>query len=750
MLSNILVKYRYFFFAVVMVAIAGSVYFIPRLQFDSGFSQFLPKGDPELSFYQDFKAKMGDDERLLAIGIEADGQVFEPTFLKNATAFADSLRALPGVQKVSSLLDLEYPQKTPFGMLSLPYLHLDSLESLAADSAKVFRDFEMTQHFITQNGKALVLWVQLEADSAGLSTISTIERTAELSKAFSGGRTFLTGKKYIEHEYASLVKDESNDFVFLVTGFVLVILTLIFRSAIGVLLPLMVVVVSLVIFYGLMALTGRSLGVMSNLFPTVLLIVGISDIIHLTAKYERERQQGTPPIEAAKRTVQEIGWAAGLTTFTTAIGFLSFCTSSMPALRNFGLEAAAGVLLGYLVTIFLSPTIFMALGKKSTFPIRPSFANLTQKLFNFIERTHHYPKRVILFFALLATLTATGIFFINTNHLQLSNVPKDSDLKAGLDFFEEQAGGARTFELAISAKQDTRLNELPNLLEIRKLHLYLDSLGWFYAIRSPVTYYHVLYKASNPTEATKLALPEDDSQFRRLEKGWKSKDPRLTMLDKTKTTGRLSARLQDPGRKTMEARNADIKHWMDTHLDTSRLEFRLTGMDYLIDRGHQERIDNMLQGLWQSILIVAVLIALIYRSLPLILLVLIINLLPVVMAAGLMGFTGIELRGATSMVFSLGFMIAIDDTIHFLNKFRLERKSGMDVRHSVRNALYACGNAIVITNLILVGGFAVLMYSGFMEVFAYGELLGSLFFLAMFADLMLTQALILTIFKKYL
>lgn len=670
--------------------------------------------------------------------------------MKNARGFADSLRALPGVQKVGSLLDLEYPHKTPFGMLGLPYLHPDSSESLVADSIRVFQDFEMTQHFITRNGKALVFWVQLKDDSSGLSTVPTLERIAALRKAFKGGQTHLTGKKYIEHEYASLVKSESGDFVFLVTGFVLLILAVIFRSVIGVLLPLLVVVVSLVIFYGLMGWTGRSLGVMSNLFPTVLLIVGISDIIHLTAKYEQGRQQGLSPGASAKLTVQEIGWAAGLTTLTTAIGFLSFCTSSMPALRNFGLEAAAGVMLGYLVTIFLSPTVFMALGEKSTFPIRPGFTRLTQRLLHFIEHTHRYPKRVILFFTILAALSASGIFFINTNHLQLSNVPKGSDLKAGLDFFEEQAGGARSFEVAILAKRDGQLNDLSNILEIRKLHLYLDSLGWFHAIRSPVTYYNLLYKANHPAETTKLALPEDDDELRRLEKGWKSRDPRLTMLDNAKTTGRLSARLQDPGRKTMEARNAEIRLWIDTRLDTSRLEFRLTGMDYLIDRGHQERIDNMLQGLWQAILIVAVLIAFIYRSLPLILLVLIINLLPVVMAAGLMGFTGIELRGATSMVFSLGFMIAIDDTIHFLNKFRLERKKGLDVQASVRNALYSCGNAIIITNLILVGGFAVLMYSGFMEVFAYGELLGSLFFLAMFADLMLTQALMLTIFKKYL
>ena len=745
-----MIKYRLVFFAVVVLATIGSFYFIPNLKIDTGFSQFLPVGDPELNFYEDFKHKMGDDERLLAIGIEADGRVFEPGFLKNIAALEDSLRATPGIANVGSLIDFTYPVKSPFGLLSLPYLHSDDPGLLVGDSVKIFKDFEVTQHFITENGRSLILWVQLAPDSAGLLTSKALDRLAVLRQGFQGGKTFVTGKKHLESEYSRMVADEMGSFVFLVTVFVLVILALIFRSAIGVLLPFVVVIISLVIFYGLMAVFGRSLGIMSNLFPTVILIVGVSDIIHMTAKYERERQRGTPAKEAAVLTVREIGWAAFLTTLTTAIGFLSFYTSPMPALRNFGLEAAAGVMLGFVVTIFLSPAIFLALGKKSTFPIRPTFSGLTKKLLDFISRTHAYPRRVILLFLSLVALVSTGIFFINTNHLQLSNVPKNSDLKAGLDFFEEQAGGARTFEIAVSTKENARLDQLSSLEEIRKLHLHLDSLGWFHALRSPVTYFHVLHKAYTPADDLPFALPNSDAQLRRAEKSWKTTDPRITMLNRERTIGRFSARLQDPGRKTMEQRNKDLQQWMGSHLDTSSLDFRITGMDYLIDRGHQERIDNMIQSLWQAVLIVAVLIGLIYRSVPLVLLVLIINLLPVFMAAGIMGFTGVELRGATSMIFNLGFMISIDDTVHFLNRFRLERKKGKTVEEAVHSTLYECGNAIIITNLILVGGFAVLMYSGFMEIFAYGELLSTLFLVAMVADLLLMQALILAVFKKYL
>lgn len=750
MISNIATKYRHALFALVVIGTAGAVCFLPRLQFDAGFSQFLPKGDPDLAFYEAFKAEMGDSDRFLAIGIEPQSRVFEQAFLENVRDFNARLGAIPGIHRVSSLLELEYPQKTPFGTLSLPYLHVDEPESLESDSQRVFRDFEVTQHFITPEGKALVVWVELEEGSTDGSTRETLDSLASLRRQFPAMATYVSGKKYMEAEYAALLAGESNDFILLVAGFTLAVLLLIFRSWAGIVVPVVVVGISLVLFYGLLAATGRSLGIMSNLFPTVILIVGISDIIHLSIHYQQERQKGATEREAAQHAIRDVGRAIFLTTLTTAIGFLSFCNASMPAMRNFGIEAASGVVLAYLVTICVAPFVFLGAGKKASFALRPYFFSLTQKLFAVLERWYQRPRVIILAFLLAAGLLSTGIFFINTNHLQLSNVPDDSDLKAGLDFFEHRAGGARVFEIAVTAAGDAKLNDLSSLQEIRKLHLYLESLGYLNAVRSPCTYYHVLSKMEGTTDTSRLALPPNDARLRRIEKTWRSTDTRLSLLSPDKTMARISARLPDPGRKKMEQYNAAIQHWMDEHLDGELTRGRITGMDYLIDRGHAQRISNMVNSLWQAILIVAIIVAIIFRRAEIVFLALIVNLLPLIMTAGIMGFTGIELRGATSMVFSLGFMIAIDNTIHFLNRLQIERKAGVDLRPAVKNALYQCGCPMLITTLILIGGFSVLMHSAFMEVFAYGELLSALFFFAIFADMLLLQALVLTVFKKSL
>jgi hypothetical protein len=114
-----------------------------------------------------------------------------------------------------------------------------------------------------------------------------------------------------------------------------------------------------------------------------------------------------------------------------------------------------------------------------------------------------------------------------------------------------------------------------------------------------------------------------------------------------------------------------------------------------------------------------------------------------------MGFTNLELRGATSIIFTIGFVIAIDDTIHLLSKFQWERKRGNNVEKAIILALRECGSAILATSIVLIGGFAVLMLSDFMEIYTLGLLVGIIVFITLSVDLILAPILVLTWFKKY-
>ena len=172
-------------------------------------------------------------------------------------------------------------------------------------------------------------------------------------------------------------------------------------------------------------------------------------------------------------------------------------------------------------------------------------------------------------------------------------------------------------------------------------------------------------------------------------------------------------------------------------------------MDFLIDRANEERINNMLFGLMIAIIVVAITLGAIYKNITLLLITLFLNFIPIFIVAGIMGFTNLELRGATSIIFTVGFVIAVDDTIHLLSKFQWELKKGEYLQNAISNALHECGKAILATSFLLIGGFAILMLSDFMEIFTLGLLVGLIVLITLSVDFILAPVLLLMCFKKY-
>jgi len=165
-------------------------------------------------------------------------------------------------------------------------------------------------------------------------------------------------------------------------------------------------------------------------------------------------------------------------------------------------------------------------------------------------------------------------------------------------------------------------------------------------------------------------------------------------------------------------------------------------MDMMIDRGHEHRINNMIWGLLFAQLVVALLIGLLFKSWKIVIITLIVNIVPLILIAGLMGFSGIELRGTTSIIFAVGFVISVDDTIHFLSKFRIERRKGYSVDDSIRITLLESGKAIFTTSIILFAGFVVLLFSAFGDVYSVGFMISAMIIIALLADLFLIPILL--------
>jgi len=746
---DLIVKYK----SLLLILIIGSTVFalvkMQSLYFNTDFSQFLPENDPEYTFYNQIKSEIQDDENILVVGIENASTVFNFDFLNQVQIFTDSLKTIPNLKKVRGLADLSYPVNTFFGLIKLKYLNIKDSTKFKSYKKKIFDDTEWTQHFINKKGTVLFIWIELEKGLSSQQSDLFLDELMTIRRSFATLNTFLIGKKYLESSFKIILSKEITRFIFWFFLFLIIALLLIFRKPIAIIFPLVLVFISLIIFLGGMALLNRPLGIMANLFPVIILIVGISDVIHMAFKYNMEKLQGENVERAIRMTLKEIGWTTFITSFTTAIGFFVLYLSPMQALRDFGLEAGVAVILAYVLTLLLVPTFFSGSKHKSLFSSNKYFDRFSKILITKIEFLQNYPKCVIGFYLLLFVVAIFGVLSINTNNLRLSNVPSKSGLSENYTFFEKNTGGSRNFELILLAKDEHKLNEPDILKSSYNIHQYLDSLPYLSAVKSPILYYKALNKAYRCNRKTNIPIPQDEKIILKYEKQFKLLNTGNYLFNEQNTIYKFSCRMKDLGRNVVSEKNIEIIQKVNTLIDTSQVEARISGMDFLIDRAHEERINNMLYGLLIAVIIVAIILGIIYKNIALIILTLLLNFVPIFITAGIMGFTNLELRGATSIIFTIGFVIAVDDTIHLLSKFQWERSRGKNVEQAISLALHECGKAILATSIILIGGFAILMYSDFMEIYTLGLLVSIIVLITFSVDFILAPILVLTWFKKY-
>lgn len=742
-------KYNALILLITFFICGWSIFLFPKLKTDVDFKQYFPKGEPALANYESFAKKMGASDNLLVIAITSKTSVFDSLFLKKIHQLQLHIDSIPEIRNSSSLLTLKKYKNHGLGFLEKrAYLLPLPTENYTRDSLEIFKDFQLTQHYITKDSKTLKIILQI-TDNIPLSRMdSIIQKIDAKTSTLMLKNVHLLGRKFIESEYKKLVNKELKTSLLLCFAFVFMILLLLHRSLIGALLPLFCMIISLIMLYGYMAILNRPLTIMSNLFPTIILIVGISDVIHISSKFAYESLQTNDSVFAINKTIKEIGLTTFINSFTTALGFLTLLTMSMKTMQSFGVDAAVGLMICWINSILLLPAILLRFNLAKSFK-KPVVSTQWHTFLNLILNfTYNYPKRILISIVLLIIISVFGILKINTNNHILPSLPKNNRLYTDFQFFDKKLDGGRSFELIITTKNNHKLYEKRVLQNIEKLENYLQKESSVSEIISPVLIYKWMNHVFNKNPNWQLPKTQNDYDRFFLYSTAKNSDFPIQLIDSTNTIGRLSGRIEDIGRRNMEHRQIKIMKWITQNIDTSIVNFEFTGFDYMTDIGHQLKIDNTINSFLLEILVVSLIIGLIYKSFIMVSISFISNIIPIIIIGGFLGYSTIEFRGSTTIIFVIGYVIAVDDTLHFINRFQLEKRKGNTTEKALRNTYLYTGRAMVITSLILLGGFLILLHSSFNDIFIHGFLMSLIIIVALLTELLLTPILITYFFRK--
>jgi uncharacterized protein len=742
--------YRYAI-AIILVTLlisALSIYALPRLKLDMGFKQFALDGEPAFLHYENFTHILGSTDNSFVLAIQHEPTIFDAVFLEKLQKLQYSLDSLHWISGTMTLLDLKkYTLLFPGYYHKRPYIQVAHPERFTQDSLLIFEDYPLTQHFISKDNAWTKLIFQVHDDLPLLSIDSMVQKIDQITSDLSFGETHMMGRKYMESEFKKLTNSELKVFLVLSLLFMVLVLWLLYRSIAGVLLPILCMVISLLMLYGYLAIMNRQLTILSNLFPTIITIIGISNVIHISGRCAQESLFDKNRITAIDKSIKEVGLTTLVNTLTTAIGFLTLLAMSMKAMRSFGVDAAVGLGIAWINSVFLLPALLVRFNLAKSF-IRPSVSRFWGTILEWMSYlVSKYPKTIAASFGAVVIVFAFGSININTNNLVFTSLPENNRLAKDFDFFEKRLGGGRTLELIIKPQSHYHMYDQLVIENILKLEKYLEDELGVEQIISPALAVRWLHRTSDRKNDWNVPV---STNFRLYKEQLASVDGFLpiTLVDSTGTVGRLTGRLLDGGRKTMEKKFEKMNEWINNNIENTIVMFQLTGSDYLTDIGHQRRIENMVIGFLLEVLVVALIIGLLYRSGLLVFITFIANIVPIIFVAGFMGFTGIELRGSITIIFAIGYVIATDDTLHFINKYRLERRKGLSNKEAIRITLLTTGRAMVATSLILLGGFLILLYSSFGDVYYHGVLVSIIIIVALLTDLLLTPVLLDYFFRE--
>jgi predicted RND superfamily exporter protein len=721
-----------------------SAFFLTQLRFSFDFSQFFPEGDEDLIFYQEFIKDFGVDDSFMLVAVENKGGVFEKDFLERFHEVSVASKKLPFVTQNQSLTTLFYPLKTSFGYSRIPIINLKDSTRYAKDWEKIEEDGLFINTLIDENASSLVLSLETEDQLDYAQSITFLTALRALLKKHGLEKYHLIGRTYF---YESLIEMQKTELIkTTISGLLLVfiVLLLVYKRTAVILIALSSIMLALLLFLGILSMLGKELTSLAAFYPILMLIVGTSDVIHIMDDYLGKIASGIKKREAMYGTLNEVGVSTLLTSLTTAIGFASLLTSKSSVVSNFGMDAALGVLVAFITIIGFTCSLLLLVKKEKLLSKKKASTKWKTTLggVNLFTQKHAFSIGVISLLFLVVCFY--GMTKINTNYQIRESLPKGSQIAADFEFFQKNFSGFRPLQVAVISQGTNNITDFEVIQEIEKVEQKLSSLEPIKSVQSVTAFYKGLHKANHLNKSEFFVLPEKEETFEKYHKELKklARRPMEKFVSPDGRKSRITGTVLDIGLDSIQTVYADFNNFVRTKIDTSLVKFRLTGTGILLDKNSFYVKESLIQGLLMGLILVALIMALIYKNVKLIFISLFPNLIPLVFAAALIGFLGIPLEATIAVVFAIVFGIAVDDTIHFLGRYKVCLSKGMNKEEALNVTFNETGRALIITTMILFFGFMVLLFSIHLPSITIGLLVSVTLLTALAFDLLLLPVLI--------
>jgi len=731
---------------------------IKKVQISYEIPILLPKTDSIYKQYVEFKKIFGEDGNVIVFSV-VDSNFFTYDKLKDYIALNKKIKQINEVEEVISIVRFLFLKKDTINKtfkiekildsLRNDYKFIDSLKDFISkqkiyENIIFFKEKPIYNSLIVIKGEAL--------DNKDKIYVS--KEIFKLVKEFSEKYNLeyhISGLPYLRAQITEIIEKEAYLFLILSLILAFLIMYVYFRSFTVIFVSLLIVLYSVLIFSGIMVLFNYKITILTALLPSLLIIIGIENSIFFIRRFIIKYKATVNKIKAISLILDDIAVPVFLTNLTTAIGFGSFVFTSNSLFKEFGKVAFICILAEFFISLIFIPillTFFKTL-KPSQFNNTSEKASL--KIISVIESLlakHH--NKILIITSFLILISFVGIFNIKLSGKVIDDLKKSSYLYKDLKFFEENFGGIIPLQIVIDTKKRKGIQNHGFFTKVSEFQEFIrDSMGEFFSCPiSIIELFKYLKFSYYNYDTSKYNLPSKNeflfiSDYLKNVYDKNKSNLITSYIDTNYSITKISYQIKDVGYlKIIEIEKTLNKKLKNIFKD--KYNYYITGVSIVFSKG----VDFLLKNLFQSIILALVLISLLllvlFSSKKIIFVSILSNLIPLLFVAGIMGFFSVPLKASTIILFSITFGISVDNSIHFLARFRKEYAKTKDKNLAITNSLRSTGSSMIFASSILILGFLVFVFS----VYGGTAILGFLISLSLLNSLCINLILLPTLILK--
>ena len=760
--SRVILKNRYLILILIAIITTLLVFQMKNMRFSYTEANLLPENHEVNIQYNKFLEIFGEEGNLVLLAVK-DSSVFTTDKFNAWNSLAKSFDSLPEVEFTLSIADVKKLKKDTknrkFVLESIYEKKITSQEKVNSIKKELFEKLPFYDNLLYNKKTGTIqtaIYIDKEIVNTPVRKAFVFDKLIPIINRFEKENNLdvrVSGMPYIRTINAQNIIDEIQLFVLgalFITG---IIFFFFFRSYRATFITLLVVTIGVTWAFGFIGLFGYEITVLTALIPPLIIVIGVPNAVFLINKYQQEIKSHGQQAKALQRVISKIGNATLMTNITTASGFATFVFVKSQLLREFGILASINILSIFVLALLIIPIIYSFMEPPKKKHLNHLERRWMENVVDWMEKMVR-EQRIAIYITtvVIIILGIIGLYQIRVSGSLIEDMPKTKAFFKDIKFFENEFGGIMPLEILVDTKKEKGVMKLSTLKRMDKINEVIESfpeLSKPVSIVNLVKYSKQAYYRGNPKYYQLPTSQEQNYIFEYTKNSDGNSNMLNNFVDSTGQFARITTFMKDIGTDKMNVIQERLSQIVKKEFPSERYNVSFTGKALVFLKGTNYLIGNLVFSLSLAILLISLFMAWMFRSFRMILISIIPNMLPLLITAGLMGFFGIPIKPSTILVFSIAFGISVDDTIHFLAKYRQELiASNWKIRKSVYAALRETGVSMFYTSIVLFFGFLVFTVSSFGGTIALGGLVSITLLLAMVSNLLLLPSLLLTFEDK--